>query len=410
MTQAQSRSRVLHLVSAQEQSGTANALMLQPLLARGDRSRIQHQVVAFAPGKPQAAVLRTLRVPVHEIEWSRTRFAPTAPHELLRLAREFRPDIVHAWGPMAQLAGVGLQRLLKQRPALVWNVTGTNPPAEDAGLLDRLKQRVLIKTAGVPNRIVFSSSAAAAQYRRSGFPEDKATVIAPGIDAERHKPDFAARQKVRERLELDAKAVLIGMLAPFQTEYDHSTFIKATAEIIKYNPNAYVVLAGRGVQRGNHALMGLLGGGSLATRTALLGEWSDLSSLFNACDVVCSSATTDSSRLNLAAAMMCGVPCVGTGVGAQGELLGQFGISVEQGSPSALTKGITRILEMPPDKRAFFAQSARKHAIQNYSLQTAVERYQALYAELMASAPAKKPITVTVEEEAPSSPAAVGEN
>jgi glycosyltransferase involved in cell wall biosynthesis len=392
------------LVSAQEQGSTANTLMLQSLLARGDRSRIQHQVAAFAPGKPQAAVIRTLRVPVHELELSRTRFSPTAPSDLLRLAREFRPQIVHAWGPMAQLLGAGLQRLLKSRPALVWSVTGTYPATEEAGFLDRTKQRLLIKTAGIPNRIVYTSTVAAAQYRRVGFPETSALVIAPGMDVERHKPDFAARQKVRERLELDAKAVLIGMLAPFQPEYDHSTFIKATAEIIKFNPNAYVVLAGRGVQRGNHALMALLGGGSLATRTALLGEWSDLSALFNACDVVCSSAISDNARLNLAAAMMCGVPCVGTGVGAQGEVLGQFGISVEQGSPSALTKGITRILEMPPDKRAFFAQSARKHAMQNYNLQTAVERYQALYGELITKNTVKLEEQVEFQVEEVSSP------
>lgn len=91
----------------------------------------------------------------------------------------------------------------------------------------------------------------------------------------------------------------------------------------------------------------------------------------------------------LATAMLCGVPCVGTGKGAQGEVLSQYGIAVEPGSPNGLIRGITRVIEMTPDKRTFMTQNARQHVVNNYSAQGAVEKYLGLYLELTQAREAK---------------------
>jgi hypothetical protein len=222
---------------------------------------------------------------------------------------------------------------------------------------------------------------AAANYRRAGLPE-AGTVIAPGVDAERFKPDDAARERVRKQLELPKEAILVGMYAPFSPEFDHGTFLKAVGDLIRINSNLYCVLAGRGMVKGNAPLAALLGG-TLGTRTRIVGEWTDLSALFNACDVVCSSATTDAARLTLAMSMLCGVMCVGTGIGAQGEVIGNFGVSVEVGSPDAMARGIRRILDMPADRRAFMAQAARKHALQHFNMTRSIEKYHELYVELI---------------------------
>src|SRR5690606_18278724 len=131
------------------------------------------------------------------------------------------------------------------------------------------------------------------------YPEEGYAVIPPGVDAVRFKPDPAVRAKVREKLGLEPGALVLGMVAPFQPEYDHATFLKAVGAMIKTQPTRAVFLARHGVQKGNASLIALIGGGALATRTHLLGEWSDLAALFNACDVVCSSALNDGARMTL---------------------------------------------------------------------------------------------------------------
>ncbi|MGE0114660.1 MAG: glycosyltransferase [Steroidobacteraceae bacterium] len=375
--------KVLHLVSATHQHANGAPVspvsaQLAPLLARVDREHFEMQVINFAPGDRQAAVMRQLGIPVHDIELSRRRFAPGALGALRQQASRFQPDLIHAWGHTASLA-IRWLKGMRSTPML-WTMPTGKP--DNAHFIDRYKLKQLSKLATTAKHIVYPSRAMAAEYRRLGFPEQNGSVIAAGVDLDRFKPDARLGQQLRAQLKLEANAFVIGMHATFAPENDFASFVRATAELIKFNPNVYVVLAGKGVQRGNSGIMALLGGGTLATRTTLLGEWSDLSALFNACDVFCSSALNDGNAHMLASAMLCGVPCVGTGKGLQGEVLSQHGIAIEPGSPNGLVRGITRVLEMSAEKRVFMAEAARRHVIANFSMQGGVQKYLGLYLQM----------------------------
>jgi glycosyltransferase involved in cell wall biosynthesis len=358
--------------------------MLVPLLARGNRQRIESQVLTLSTGDARFAVVRQSGLPVHEIACSRKRFAPGSIFEARRLVAQFKPDLLHAWGSTAQvMATRWLAKRDKHVIPVVWSISRTQPFAKKDGWLEHRKFAFNKSSAARCQRIVYPSAAAAANHRRAGLPEQIGTVISSGVDVDRFKPDDVARERVRAQLELPKDAVLVGMYAPFSPEYDYGTFLKAIGELVRTNPNLYCVIAGRGTVKGNAALTALIGGGAMSTRVRPVGEWTDLNALFNACDVVCSSATTDAARLTLAMSMLCGVMCVATSVGAQGEVLGNFGVSVELGSVDAMARGIRRILEMPADRRAFMAQSARKHVLQNFNIARAIEKFHEMYVELV---------------------------
>jgi glycosyltransferase involved in cell wall biosynthesis len=363
-------------------AGLQQSLLL-PLLTRMPKERVKTQVVCLAPGAVPGAVLRQSGVPVHDVALSRAKFSFGGFGELVKAAKAFRPDVIHAWGYTAQIFANGVRKKVDRKIKVVWTVGNTAALPKGAGLIDRQKIKYAAKAAPSADRIVYASDAGGSQHRRVGFPEGDSLTIPPGIDATRFKPDPAARRKIREQLHLAPEAFVVGMVAPFQPEYDHPTFLKGVGELIKSNPQIAVVLAGHGVQKGNAPLMALVGGGTMGTRTQLLGEWSDLASLFNACDVVCSSALNDGARMTLVAAMLCGVPCVATGMGAQGEVIGHHGVAIEAGSPPAFVKGIQRVLQLTPEKRAAMAQGARKHALQNYVYVRSLQRYLQLYYDLI---------------------------
>ena len=363
-------------------SGLQQSLFM-PLLTRLPRPRVKSQVACLSPGAVPSAVLRQSGVPVFDLALSRKRFSPRAFQELLQATRHFRPDVIQAWGHTAQVISSLLRGRCDWKPRLVWSVAETTPLAKNAGMIDRQKLKYAAKFSSRADRIVYTSESAASQHRRVGFPDGDHAMIPPGVDATRFKPDFEARRKLREQLSLPGETFVVGMAAPFQPEFDHSTLIKAIGELIKTNPHIAIVLAGHGVQKGNAPLMALIGGGALSTRVHLLGEWSDISALYNACDVVCSSALNDQSRMNIVMAMLCGVPCVATGMGAQGEVIGQHGVAIEPGSPAAFIKGITRVMQLTPDKRTHMAQGARKHALANYVYVRSLQKYLQLYYDLI---------------------------
>lgn len=375
--------RVLHIVSAGGVPSSLQQSLFMPLLTRLPRPRVKTQVACLSLGAVPSAVLRQAGVPVFDLALSRKRFSPRAFQELLQATRHFRPDVIQAWGHTAQVISALLRGRCDWKPRLVWSVAETTPLPKNAGLIDRQKLKYAAKLASRADRIVYTSESAASQHRRVGFPDGDHAMIPPGVDATRFKPDFAARRKLREQLNLPGETFVVGMVAPFQPEFDHSTLIKAIGELIKTNPHVAVVLAGHGAQKGNAPLMALIGGGALSTRVHLLGEWSDISALYNACDVVCSSALNDQSRMNIVMAMLCGVPCVATGMGAQGEVIGQHGVAIEPGSPTAFVKGITRVMQLTPEKRTHMAQGARKHALANYVYVRSLQKYLQLYYDLI---------------------------
>lgn len=373
----------MHLVSSEGVASAAQQTLFMPMMTRMPKARAKMLVVSLSPDAVPGAILRQNGVPVYDVALSKHRFQFGAFQQLVKTMHAFRPDVIQAWGHTAQIVSTWLKKRCEWEVKLVWSVSSTAPLGRKPGLVDRQKLKHAAKNSKRADSIVYTSEAAASAHRRVGFPESGHAVIPLGVDPTRFKPDFAARRKVREQLGLPPEAFVIGMMAPFQPDYDHSTLIKAVGELIKANPNICLLLAGHGVQKGNGPLMALVGGGTLGTRTQLLGEWSDTASFFNACDLACSSALTDNARMSLVMAMLCGVPCVATGMGAQGEVIGQFGVAVEPGSPSALIRGITRILQLTPEKRVFMAQGARKHALANFVSIRSLQKYLQLYYDLV---------------------------
>ena len=357
--------------------------LFMPLLSRMPKQKVKAQVISLAPGFTAGALLRQSGIPVFDVPLSKRRFAFGALGELLNIARQFRPDVIQAWGHTAQIAAMYVRKRCDWKPKVVWSIADTAPIAKDAGLIDRRKLKMTAQRSGKTDRIVYTSESAASQHRRVGYPESGHVVIPLGIDPTRFKPDYEARRKVREQLGLPADAFVVGMVAPFQAEYDHSTLLKGVGELIKTNPNVSVILAGHGVQKGNAPLMALVGGGTLGTRTHLLGEWSDVSGFFAACDVACSTAVNDGARMTLVMAMLCGVPCVATGIGAQGEVLGRFGVAIEVGSPPAVVRGITRVMQLPEDKRIAMVQGARRYALSNFASVLSLQKYLQLYYDVV---------------------------
>jgi glycosyltransferase involved in cell wall biosynthesis len=373
----------MQLVSSEGVTSAAQQTLFMPMMTRMPKQRVKMLVISLSPNAVPGAILRQNGVPVYDVALSKQRFSTSAFGQLIKTVHAFRPDVIQAWGHTAQIVSTWLQKRCEWEVKLVWSVSATVPLGRKPGFVDRQKLKYAAKFSSRAQSIVYTSEAAASAHRRAGFPEDGHTVVPLGVDPTRFKPDFTARRKVREQLGLPEEAFVVGMMAPFQPEYDYPTLLKAVGELIKTNPNIAVLLAGHGVQKGNAPLMALVGGGTLGTRTQLLGEWSDMASFFNACDLACSSALTDNGRMSLVMAMLCGVPCVATGMGAQGEVIGQYGVAVEPGSAPALIRGITRVMQLTPEKRVFMAQGARKHALANFVSIRSLQKYLQLYYDLV---------------------------
>ncbi|MET0983962.1 MAG: glycosyltransferase [Steroidobacteraceae bacterium] len=375
--------RVLHLVSRDAQAGMVERSTLRAALTGIARTVVEPHVVHFSKEDAESTTLRLLGVPVHDIALSRRQFSPMALRELNAIAQSCSPHIVHAWDHTAQLAAVMLESHLPVPARMVWTMTSTRP---QTGLIAQARMHAVLKWAQRADAIVYDSAASASAHHDSGFPSERHRIVAPGVNAELYKPDFARRRQVREHVGIAADAFVIGMYAPFGRFVDHGLLLKASAELSAEHPQLQVLLGGAQVELQNAALTALLRQvPALSKRVHVVGKALDMAELFNASDLACFTTTVDSRRLDIVAAMLCGLPCVAISVGAQRELLGDFGIGIAPDSVHGLVAALRKLVRLSPAERALMAQRAREHALRNYTVKRTAGRYQRLYEKLQNS-------------------------
>jgi glycosyltransferase involved in cell wall biosynthesis len=204
-------------------------------------------------------------------------------------------------------------------------------------------------------------------------------VIPNGTDVATFRPDPMARAAVRRELNLPEGAPLIGLVARFDPQKDPRNFVQAAARLHARRPEAQFLLCGHGMNWDNPALVRWIEGGGIRDRCYLLGRREDIPRLTAALDVATSSSATEGFPNVLGEAMACGVPCVATDVGDSAVIVGNTGHVVPPHTPGALADAWARLLDMPARERRDLGMRARERVASSFSIDSVVERYEALY-------------------------------
>jgi glycosyltransferase involved in cell wall biosynthesis len=114
-----------------------------------------------------------------------------------------------------------------------------------------------------------------------------------------------------------------------------------------------------------------------------LGARTDVSRFLARADVVVLPSLSEGSSNAVMEAMAAGRAVVATSVGGTPELLEGRGVLVPPADPAALAEGIHQLLS-DPDAAADLARTAREWAMVNLTADVMVDRYVALYRQLLA--------------------------
>ena len=110
-------------------------------------------------------------------------------------------------------------------------------------------------------------------------------MIPNGFDLDRFRPDAEARPRLRAELGV-GEDFLIGLVARYDAMKDHTTFLRAAAQLPTTHPEVRYVLVGTGVDSENEALTGVIRELGISERVDLLGERGDIPSIIAGLDVL----------------------------------------------------------------------------------------------------------------------------
>jgi glycosyltransferase involved in cell wall biosynthesis len=294
-------------------------------------------------------------------------------HRWLRLES---PDIVHAHLPHAAWMARWLRLFAPTRvliDSIHTSATGT------------LGRRLGYRCSGwLPDRVSAVSEGAAGAYRSADMvPLDRMIVLSNGVDVGHWRPDPSTRRELRQRLGLTSEFLWFtaGRLDPVK---DHHTLLSA---MIGVPGTAHLIIAGTGPLEAQLRSMTIQHG--LESRVRFLGFQPDVLPWMQAADAFVLSSRWEGLPVSLLEAGACALPAVATDVPGSREIVapGHTGFLTPAGDSAGLRAAMIRMMQLSAEERVNMGNQARQHILTHFSLDTVLDRWEALYHDLLENCP-----------------------
>ena len=293
---------------------------------------------------------------------------------LLKWLRRNKPDVMHAHLPHAAWMARTV-RLLVRVPVVVDTIHSSST----GGWWRRLFYWL---TSSLPDRVIAVSRAAGEAHISAGMAdEQRLTVIANGVDVEEWRADAIGRERLRRGFGLGDKFVWLaaGRLEPVK---DYPTLLRA---FCKVSGRACLVIAGGGTQRQElEMLVERLG---LGRKVRFPGFVPDVKRWMQAADGFVLTSRWEGLPMGILEAGACELPQVATRVSGTCEAMedGVTGFLSESGNDAELAEAMNLMMATPREERRLMGVRARQHVVEQFSLEAALDRHEALYRELLAA-------------------------
>ncbi|MCM2314057.1 MAG: glycosyltransferase [Thermoanaerobaculia bacterium] len=371
--------KVMHVITGLSTGGAE--MMLARLLSSVDRNSVTPSVVSLTNMGEVGASIEAGGVPVQALGISRRMPSLNAVYRLRSTMREFDPDVVQCWMYHADLLGGIAARSL--RVPAIWSLRQSNLSREANSMPTLLTMQLCARLSSrVPARIVCGSEAARRAHLGIGYSGERMVVIPNGFDLSRFRPSDDDRVSVREELGLAPETPIVGLVARFDPQKDHRSFVEAARRIHRVRADVHFLLCGSLVTRDNAVLARWVDEAGIAPVVHLLGRREDLPRLTAALDVAVSSSIGEGFSNTIGEAMASGVPCVVTDVGDSAAIVGGSGAVVGPRDPEALADASLRLLDMAPGERARLGLAGRTSIEEHFSLGAIARTYEALWSEV----------------------------
>jgi glycosyltransferase involved in cell wall biosynthesis len=219
-----------------------------------------------------------------------------------------------------------------------------------------------------------------------GFPREQMLWMPNPVNTDEFRPGPPAEiAELRGRFGIPARALVAIYTGRLSREKGLTPLLRGFAASARAAPGTLLLLVGDGAQR--EELEKLTSGlGLSAGRIRFVGRVSsaDVASWLRASDVFALTSPSEGFSCSLLEAMSTGLAAVVTSIPANQQLVEDsvHGLSVAVGDEAAIAEAFTALFEGTTMRRRMGA-AARQRILEKYSTGKVVDRYEALFAEML---------------------------
>lgn len=239
-----------------------------------------------------------------------------------------------------------------------------------------------IMQLGVNKLIAVSRDLAAYIEQRGLFKQNNIATIYNGVDVKKYRKSKV--QDIRALLNISAESILIGSVGNVRPAKAYDILIEAAKHVIAQQPNVHFVIAGHQKADLMAKLSAQIAQLSLQNNVHFIGFQQDSAEFLGQMDMFALSSSSEGFSIATIEAMATELPVVATRCGGPEEILEheKTGLLVAVNNPEAIANGLLRLMQDKPLQERL-AQQGKQHAADTFSMETLLNQYRLIYADLL---------------------------
>jgi glycosyltransferase involved in cell wall biosynthesis len=303
--------------------------------------------------------------------------------QLLRVLRDFRPDVVHTHSAKGGILGRAAAHRLRV-PTIVHTVHGAPFHEYQNAIAREFSRRAERWAARRCHALISVADAMTARLAAAGVaPAEKFTTIRSGFAVEPLLKADAQREPLRRQLGYQPRDVVIGKIARLFPLKGHEYLLRAAPAIVAARPDARFLLIGDGRLR--ERLQRNVDRAGLAEHFRFFGlaQPEKIPGLLAAMDVVVHVSLREGLARVLPEAMIAGRPVISYDVDGAREVVidHETGILLPPRSVDALSAAVIKLAK-DPGLRARLGDEGRRRCTEPFRAETMVAQIRELYERL----------------------------
>ncbi|PMB19862.1 glycosyltransferase family 4 protein [Fischerella thermalis] len=318
-------------------------------------------------------------VPLPFIYKSQVYTIPTfrATKVLTQSLKRIKPDIVHASLTLSPLDFV-LPEICEELNLPLVATFHTPFAGKGAKLVSGtqlLAYQLYAPFLGNYHRVIVFSQIQRELLARMGVPSENIAVIPNGVDVNKYSPGIS---QVKAEFDADRLFVYQGRLAP---EKNVEALLRAWKQA-EMAPGSKLLIVGDGPLKSS--LEPFYSSDNGIHWLGFVADENRRIEILRGADVYILPSLVEGLSLSLLEAMACGVACLATDVGADGEVLEKgAGVILNPKSVRPQLRTLLPLFQDHPELTALLGQKARKRVLERYTLSTNIAQLELLYEEVV---------------------------
>lgn len=375
------RKKILHIITGLNIGG-AELMLLRLITHPILKEDFEFLVLSLSDLGPIADNLQKAGIQVKALNLNKSFKDIFKLNKFFQILNTFKPEIIHCWMYHANLFGCFSKLFFKKIP-LLWSIHNTTFDFQTVKTTTVLISKIsAFLSSLLPDQIICCAQSSIQSHSQDGYCQNKMLFIPNGTDTNLFKKNPLAKEKICAELNINSTELLIGLIARYDPQKDHKTFIEAAKQIIDKCKNSSkiipkFILCGKDINWFNKNLQQQIG--SYNRYFHLIGLRQDIPDILSSLDIYISSSYREAFPLILGEAMACELPCIATDVGDSQLIINSCGWIISPQNPKLLANTVLEVLEKNQFELSQIGRKARERIIQEFSLENMAKLYKQLY-------------------------------